>query len=112
MYEGTVPNDCNLSVIINLFFLKKRRCIISRKLQRSRFTRTRDKALELKEHVTKVLDQVCVGKMPFGFMPGRNTTDPIFMLRHQQEFQLHKNENTILLSDFEKTLDRFSCTFF
>ena len=45
--------------------------------------------------------------MQFGFMPGRGTTDAIFILRQLQEKHLAKNKKLYFaFVDFEKAFDR------
>ena len=45
--------------------------------------------------------------MQFGFMPGRGTTDTIFILRHIQEKYIGKNRNLYFaFVDLEKAFDR------
>ena len=57
--------------------------------------------MELLEHVMEVVERtverlvrekVNIEDMPFGFMPGRGTTDAIFLMRQLQEMYLDKKE--------------------
>ena len=46
-------------------------------------------------------------EMQFGFMPGRGTTDAIFIVRQIQEAYIRKNRNLFFaFVDFEKAFDR------
>ena len=61
--------------------------------------------LKLTEHVLKVLERIVeelirdlvhIDDMQFGFIPGRGTTDAIFILRQMQEKYIEKNRNLFL----------------
>ena len=99
-YIDRVPDDWNLSYIINLF--KERGDALSCGNYRG---------LKLQEHVMKILEhireQVSINNMQFGFMPGRGTTDAIFILRQLQEKYLQKKKNIYFaFVDLEKAFDR------
>ena len=54
-----------------------------------------------------IRDRVDIDAMQFGFMPGRGTTDAIFILRQLQEKYLAKQKVLYFaLVDLEKAFDR------
>ena len=74
------------------------------------------RGIKLLEHAMKVYeriieqrirDEVQIDPMQFGFMPGKGTTDGIFLLRQLQEKVLSKNSKLFLgFVDLEKAFDR------
>ena len=61
------------------------------------------KGIERKDHQRKST----IDEMQFGFMPGRGTTDAIFILRHLQEKHVAKNKKFYCaFVDLEKAFDR------
>ena len=82
VYEGRVPNDWHLSYIINLF--KGKGNFLS--CENYRGLKLQDHVRKVLEHVlnTIIWEQVFIDNMQFGFMPGRGTTDAIFILRQLQ----------------------------
>ena len=74
------------------------------------------RGLELLEVVEKVLERILevlirsrisIDDMQFGFMPGRGTTDAIFILRQLQERYVGKRKYTFFaFIDLEKAFDR------
>ena len=76
------------------------------------------RGIKLMEHVLKVLERVTEGRvrkivridnMQFGFLPGRSTTDAIFIVRQLQEKYLAKKKYLwMVYVDFEKACDRVS----
>ena len=64
--------------------------------------------MKVLEHIvnTIIREQVSINNMKFGFMPSRDTTDAIFMLRQLQEKYLQKNKNIYFaFVDLELALD-------
>ena len=60
---------------------------------------------ELREKITR--ERVSIDEMQFGFMPGRGTTDALFILRHLQEKHVAKNKKFYCaFVDLEKAFDR------
>ena len=60
---------------------------------------------ELREKITR--ERVSTDEMQFGFMPGRGTTDAIFILRHLQEKHVAKNKKFYCaFVDLEKAFNR------
>ena len=56
---------------------------------------------------TQIRSSIKIDDMQFGFMPGRGTTDAIFIVRLLQEKFLAKNKNLYLaFVDLEKAFDR------
>ena len=103
--EGAVAADWQLSFIINLF-----------KGKGDALLRGNYRGLKLQEHAMKVLEHVLntvirehvvIDEMQFGFMPGRSTTDAIFILRQLQEKYLGKKRRLYFaFVDLEKAFDR------
>ena len=101
----SIPNDWNDAFIINCYKGK------GDSLERGNY-----RGLKLLELVMKILErildnvirqQVSIDNMQFGFMPGRSTTDAIFILRHMQEKHLSKKKNLYMgFIDLEKAFDR------
>ena len=91
IYIGRVPDDWHLSCIINIL-----------KGIRDALSCGNYGGLKLQEHVMKILEHILntiireqISIMYFGFMPGRGTTDVIFILRQLQEKYLQKNKKNI-----------------
>ena len=103
--DRKVPKDWEESYIINLY-----------KGKGDALVRGNYRGLKLLEHVMKVLERVVemeirssitIDDMQFGFMPGRGTTDAIFIVRQLQEKFLAKKKNLYLaFVDLEKAFDR------
>ena len=59
---------------------------------------------------TIIREQVSINSMQFGFMPGRGTTDTIFIFRQLQEKYLEKKKNIYFaFVNLEKAFDRVPC---
>ena len=93
--EGKIPFDWNDSYIVSLFKGK------GDALERGNY-----RGLKLTEQVLKVVERIIekllreivdVDEMQFGFVPGRGTTDAIFIVRQLQEKFLAKNKTCIRL---------------
>ena len=103
--EDVIPMDWEESYIINLF-----------KGKGDGLLRGNYRGLKLLEQVMKVMerileklirDKINIDEMQFGFMPGRGTTDAIFILRQMQEKHIAKNKKLyIAFVDLEKAFDR------
>ena len=103
--EAEIPDDWQESIILNCY-----------KGKGDATDRGNYRGLKLTEHVMKILERVVeklirskinINAMQFGFMPGRSTTDAIFILRQLQEKAL--NADTTLyfaFVDLEKAFDR------
>ena len=68
-----------------------------------------DQVLKVVERVIEKMIRECIviDDMQFGFMPGRGTTDAIFIVRQLQEKFLDKNKNLYFaFINLEKALDR------
>ena len=64
--------------------------------------------MRILEHILNAIiwEQVSINNMQFGFMPGRGTTNAIFILRQQQEKYLQKKKNIyFVFVDLEKAFD-------
>ena len=71
--------------------------------------------MKILEHIlnTIIREQVSINNMQFGFMPGRSTTDTIFILRQLQEKYLQKKKNIYLaFVNLEKLLIVYLIEFF
>ena len=109
IYEENIPEDWKDSFIINCY-----------KGKGDATDRRNYRDLKLLEHVMKVLErvleslirsQVDINDMQFGFMPGRSTTDAIYILRQMQEKQLiRKKKIYFAFADLEKAFDRVPCS--
>ena len=74
------------------------------------------RAIKLMEHTMKLYERILdarlrkvisIDEMQFGFMPGKSTIDPIFILRQRQEKVLEGNRQTYAaFIDLEKAYDR------
>ena len=103
--EEKVPSDWEMSIIINCFKGK------GDAVERGNF-----RGLKLLEHLMKVFERVMekyirdavnINEMQFGFMPGRGTTDAIFITRQVQEkFLAKKKDLYFTFVDLEKAFDR------
>ena len=99
--DGCIPEDWEKSFVINLY-----------KGKGGAQLRKNYRGLKLLEQVMNVLEmlirgQVDIDDMQFGFMPGRGTTDAIFIARQLQEKKLSKNQMLYLaFVDLEKAFDR------
>ena len=103
--DGVVPAEWELSTIVNCYKGK------GDALERGNY-----RGLKLTDQVLKVMERVVeqlirrivnIDQMQFGFMPGRGTTDAIFVLRQLQEKYLAKRKNLYFaFVDLEKAFDR------
>ena len=89
--EGRIPTDWNLSYIISLYKGK------GDALERGNYRglKLQDQVLKVIERVLepRIREQVAVDSMQFGFMPGRGTSDAIFILRQLQEKYIGKRKD-------------------
>ena len=102
--NGVIPSDWEDSFIINIYKGK------GDALERGNY-----RGLKLLDHVMKGMEKVIekitrerisIDDMQFGFMPGRGTTDAIFILRQLQEKHLAKNKKLYFaFVDLEKAFD-------
>ena len=88
--ENKVPEDWDKSIILNLY-----------KGKGDATVRGNYRGLKLLEHAMKAFErileglirkQVSIDDMQYGFMPGRGTTDAIFIARQVQEKFIAKNK--------------------
>ena len=103
--DGKVPSDWEQSFIVCLYKGK------GDALERGNYH-----GLKLTEHVMKVLERIVDGLIrqvvsiddsQFGFVPGRGTTDAIFVVRQLQEKYLAANKRLYMaFVDLEKAFDR------
>ena len=100
-----MPNEWNDSIIISLY-----------KGTGEALDRGNYRGLKLRQHILKVIGRIIedlirnivkIDDMQFGFMPGRGTTDAIFIVRQIQEAYIRKNRNLYFaFVDLEKAFDR------
>ena len=105
LHEGKIPSDWMISCLIPIYKGK------GDPLQCSSH-----RGIKLLEHAMKVHErviekriraQVKMNEMQFGFMPGRGTTDAIFVIRQMQEKFLQKEKPLYFaFIDLEKAFDR------
>ena len=103
--NGVIPSDWEDSFIINIYKGK------GDALERGNY-----RGLKLLDHVMKgmerviekiIRERISIDDMQFGFMPGRGTTDAIFILRQLQEKHLAKNKKLYFaFVDLEKAFNR------
>ena len=102
---GVIPEEWQESIILNLY-----------KGKGDALVRGNYRGLKLTEQVMKVLEGVLesavrgmvdVNKLQFGFVPGRGTTDAIFIARQLQEkYRAAKKPLYFAFVDLEKAFDR------
>ena len=103
--EGCIPKDWQTSVIVNCFKGK------GDALECGNY-----RGLKLLDHVMKVFERVIekliwekvdIDAMQFGFMPGKGTTDAIFLVRQLQEKYLGKKKKLFFaFVNLEKAFDQ------
>ena len=103
--DGKVPSDWEQSFIVCLYKCK------GDSLERGNY-----RGLKLREQVIKVLERIVDGLIrqvvaiddsQFGFVPGRGTTDAIFVVRQLQEKYIAANKIlNMAFVDLEKAFDR------
>ncbi len=103
--KSEIPDDWQESIIINCY-----------KGKGDATDRGNYRGLKLTDHVMKILERVVeklirskisINAMQFGFMPGRSTTDAIFILRQLQEKALIADITLYFaFVDLEKAFDR------
>ena len=93
IHDGKVPSDCEQSFIVCLYKGK------GDALEKGYY-----RGLKLTEQVMKALERIMDGlirqlvsidNFHFGFVPGRSTTDTIFVVRQLQEKYLAANKETL-----------------
>ena len=101
--DGKVPSDWEQSFIVCLY-----------KGKADAMERGNYRGLKLTEQVMKILEKivdgirqlVSIGDSQFGFVPGRGTTDAIFVVRQLQEKYLAANKRRYMVFiDLEKAFD-------
>ena len=111
MINGKIPEDWEMSFILNLY-----------KGKGDALDRGNYRGLKLTEHVMKVMERIVdeliremidINEMQFAFVPGRGTTDAIFIIRQLQEKFMSmkdlsgKNQTLYFpFVDMEKAFDR------
>ena len=105
IYENRIPTDWEESFIISLYKGK------GEALERGNYRGLKllDQCLKVVERIVEgfIRERVAIDDMQFGFMPGRGTTDAIFILRQVQEKYLAKNLPLYFaFIDLEKAFDR------
>ena len=100
-----MPDEWKTSVIVPIF--KGKGDVISCRSYRG---------VKLLEHIMKIVDRVLetrirtlvnLNEMQFGFMPGKETLDAIFIVRRMQEEYQHKDKKlNMCFVNMEKAFDR------
>ena len=105
IHIGKVPDNWHLSYIINLF----KGIGVALSWGNYRGLKLQEHVMKILEHIlnTIIREQVSINNMQFGFMPGRSTTDTIFILRQLQEKYLQKKKNIYLA--FVNLENAFDC---
>ena len=104
--EGCIPDDWRKCILIPVYKGKGDPLVCGSY-----------RAIKLLEHLMKVLErvlekrircQVSIDNMQFGFMPGKGTTDAIFIMRQVQEKHQAKKKTMYYYAfvDLEKAFDR------
>ena len=106
--ENSITSRWDVSIILN--------CFKGAALDRSNYRGLKpiEHAWEVFERVIENLlrDKVDIGSMQFGFLPGKGTTDAIFVVRQVQErFMDKKKRSFLLLSISRKHLIEFLVLF-
>ena len=81
--EGKIPNDWSESIIVNLF--KGKGDALERGNYRGLKLLHQGKKMFERILENIIREQVNINEMQYGFMPGRGTTDTIFILQQLQE---------------------------
>ena len=105
VFQNKIPDDWNLSHIINCYKGK------GDALERGNYRGLKmlDQVLKIVERVLEqiIREQVSIDSMQFGFMPGKGTTDAIFILRQLHEKYISKKKDIFFIFvDLEKAFDR------
>ena len=102
--DGKIPSEWDLSYIINCYKGKGD----SMACGNYRGLKLLDQGLKVVERVIESIlrTHVNIDSMQFGFMPGRGTSDPIFILRQLHEkYSEKKKDLYFLFIDLEKAFD-------
>ena len=103
--EGRIPTDWTKSTLVP--FYKGKGDPLECELYRA--IKLLEQGMKVMERVLekRVRSQVKIDDMQFGFMPGKGTTDAIFIMRQMQEkHQAKKKELYYFYVDLEKAFDR------
>ena len=103
--NGLIPGEWQESIILNLY--KGKGDALDRGNYRG--LKLTDQVMKLIEHVLeeKIRQMVNIDEMQFGFVPGKGTTDAIFIIRQLQEKYLAVNKPLYFaFVDLEKAFDR------
>ena len=103
--ENRIPDDWKYSTLVPIF--KGRGDSLD--CGNYRGLKLTDHALKVYERVLerRIREQVHINEMQFGFMPGKGTTDAIFIVRQLQEKYLAKKKDLYFaFVDLEKAFDR------
>ena len=105
LIEGSIPTDWQRSVLIPLFKGKGD----PQSFDSYRAIKLLDQVMKIFERILerRIREVVTIDQMQFGFMPGRGTTDAIFLIRQLQE-KYHEKRRSLFLGfiDLEKAFDR------
>ena len=103
--DGKIPSDWEESFIVSLY--KGKGAALERGNYRG--LKLLDQVMKVYERIVEshIRQQVSIDDMQFGFMPGRGTTDAIFIIRQLQEKYLAARKSLYMaFVDLEKAFDR------
>ena len=103
--EGRIPTDWTKSTLVPLY--KGKGDLLECGSYRP--IKLLEQVMKVMERVLekRVQSQVKIDDMQFGFMPGKGTTEAIFIMRQMQEkYQAKKKELYYAFADLEKAFDR------
>jgi hypothetical protein len=103
--DGKIPSDWEQSFIVSLY--KGKGAALERGNYRG--LKLLDQVMKVYERIVEshIRQQVSIDDMQFGFMPGRGTTDAIFIIRQLQEKYLAARKSLYMaFVDLEKAFDR------
>ena len=95
--EGCNPDECRKNILVPVYKGKGDPLVCGSY-----------RAIRLLEQLMKMLERVLeIDNMQFGFMPGKGTTDAIFIMRKiQEKHQAKKKKLYYAFVDLEKAFDR------
>ena len=105
LLEGRTPSDWSKSVLVPLYKNKGDPLVCGS----YRGIKLLEQSMKLYERVleSRIRSKVNIDHMQFGFMPGKGTTDAIFIVRQVQEkFLAKKKDLYFAFVDLEKAFDR------
>ena len=107
IHSGKIPTECEESIIISFYKGKG----VALECGDYRGLKLLDQVMKVLERVAEnfLWQQVCIDNMQFGFMPGRSTTDAIFIVSQLQE-KFHAVNKTMYMAFVDPQKGIWSCT--